>query len=186
MEPVTTQIIIASAFGVTFVAALIILAIKFPDPTPFQYNIFRIVLSLAASGVATTIPGFINIEVNPTTGFLIRAGGAIAVFVIVFFFNPAQLIKAPRGGGNKPPVNKINLSIPGGWSFEEAARSIANVASAAISFEGFEPEQLTQKLRSTEINTTDIREALLQLRYQATGLPAYQVYFEKGVYHIHV
>lgn len=96
MEPVTTQIIIASAFGVTFVAALIILAIKFPDPTPFQYNIFRIVLSLAASGVATTIPGFINIEVNPTTGFLIRAGGAIAVFVIVFFFNPAQLIKAPE------------------------------------------------------------------------------------------
>jgi hypothetical protein len=36
-------------------------------------------------------PGFINIEVKPTTGLLIRAGVALAVFVIVFFFNPARL-----------------------------------------------------------------------------------------------
>jgi|SRR5712664_3090858 len=91
MEPITAQIIIAFSFGVTFVAALIILAIRFPEPTSFQYNVFRIVLSLAAAGAAAMIPGFINIEVNPTTGLLIRAGGAIAVFVVVFFFNPAQL-----------------------------------------------------------------------------------------------
>lgn len=91
MDALTAQIIIAFAFGVTFVVALMVLAIKFPRPTPFQYNVFRIVLSLAAAGAAAMIPGFINIEVNPTTGLLIRAGGALAVFVIVFFFNPAQL-----------------------------------------------------------------------------------------------
>ncbi len=91
MKPLTAQIVIAFVFGVTFVVALIVLAIQFPRPTPFQYNVFRIVLSLAAAGAAAMIPGFINIEVSATTGLLIRAGGALAVFVIVFFFNPAQL-----------------------------------------------------------------------------------------------
>ncbi len=85
------QIIVAFVFGVTFVVTLIILAIKFPHPTPFRYNVFRIVLALAAAGVAAMIPGFINLAFNPTTEFLVRAGGAIAVFVIVFFFNPAQI-----------------------------------------------------------------------------------------------
>jgi len=83
MEPITAQIIIAFSFGVTFVAALIILAIRFPEPTSFQYNVFRIVLSLAAAGAAAMIPGFINIEVNPTTGLLIRAGVACPVCLLI-------------------------------------------------------------------------------------------------------
>ena len=91
MEHLTSQIIIAFIFGATFVVALLVLAIAFPKPTPFQYGVFKITLSLAAAGVAAMIPGFINLEVNPNVGIVIRAGGALAVFVIVFFFNPAQL-----------------------------------------------------------------------------------------------
>jgi hypothetical protein len=45
------------AFGVIFVIALLLLAIFFPEPTPFQYQVFRIVLALAAAGVAALIPG---------------------------------------------------------------------------------------------------------------------------------
>ena len=63
MNPLSAQVVIAFAFGIIFVIALIILAIKFPHPTSFQYNVFRIVLSLAAAGVAAMIPGFINVEV---------------------------------------------------------------------------------------------------------------------------
>jgi hypothetical protein len=77
----------AFAFGVIFIAALLVLAIKFPEPTPFQYMVFRIVLALAAGGVAAMIPGFLRVDVKPG----IRAGGALAVFVVVFFFNPAKL-----------------------------------------------------------------------------------------------
>jgi 8-oxo-dGTP pyrophosphatase MutT (NUDIX family) len=91
MEHLTSQIIIAFIFGATFVVALLVLAIVFPKPTPFQYGVFKITLSLAAAGVAAMIPGFIHLEVNPNIGLVIRAGGALAVFVIVFFFNPAQL-----------------------------------------------------------------------------------------------
>ena len=93
MESLTSQIIIAFIFGVIFIIAMLALALKFPKPTSFQYSVFRTTFSLAAAGVAAMIPGFINLEVNPSLGLLIRAGGALAVFVIVFFFNPAQLKK---------------------------------------------------------------------------------------------
>ncbi len=81
------QQITAFTFGVIFVTALLVLAVKFPEPTSFQYMVFRIVLALAAGGVGAMIPGFLKVEVKPG----IRAGGALAVFVIVFFFNPAKL-----------------------------------------------------------------------------------------------
>lgn len=87
----TTQVVVAFIFGFVFIVALLTLAIAFPKPTPFQYNVFRIVLSLASAGVAATIPGFINIELESTVGLIVRAGGALAVFVVVFFFNPARL-----------------------------------------------------------------------------------------------
>jgi hypothetical protein len=88
----TAQIIVAFSFGVIFLIALLVIAIVIPNPTAAQYKVFRIVLSIAAAGAAAMVPGFLNIEFNPTTGFLVRAGGALAVFVIVYFFNPASLV----------------------------------------------------------------------------------------------
>jgi hypothetical protein len=88
----TVQMIVAFVFGVAFVITLLVIAIRFPNPTPFQYNVFRAVLALAAAGVAAMVPGFIDIQFNPTTEVLIRAGGALAVFVIVYFLNPARLV----------------------------------------------------------------------------------------------
>jgi len=78
---------LAFGFGIIFVVVLLILAIKFPNPTPFQYTVFRIVLALAAGGVAGMIPGFLTIEISKW----LRAGGALAVFVIVYFYSPAGL-----------------------------------------------------------------------------------------------
>jgi MFS family permease len=75
------------AFGVVFVAALMIIAMFFPSPTPFQYTVFRIVLALAAAGIAALIPGLISIQMP-----WVRAGGAIAVFVLVYNFSPAALV----------------------------------------------------------------------------------------------
>lgn len=91
MESLPTQVIVAFSFGIAFVIVLMVVAFVFPRPTSFQYNVFRIILSLAAAGVAAMIPGFINVELNKSSEFIIRAGGALAVFVIVYFFNPANL-----------------------------------------------------------------------------------------------
>lgn len=78
-------------FGVVFIFALIVAAIVFPEPSAFQYAVFRIVLALAAAGVAAFIPGFIHVEVQSW----LRAGGALAVFAIVYFFSPANLVATP-------------------------------------------------------------------------------------------
>lgn len=98
--------LLAFGFGVTFVSVLIVLAIKYPNPSTFQYEVFRIVLALAAGGVAAMIPGFVNVHVANW----LRAGGALAVFVIVYFYSPAHLV----GQSPSPAVTESLLS--GRWS----------------------------------------------------------------------
>ncbi len=83
--------LLAFFFGLCFVAALLVLAVWFPQPTTFQYTVFRIVLALAAAGVAGVIPGMIRLKAQPGTALLIHAGGALAVFVMVYLPAPAAL-----------------------------------------------------------------------------------------------
>lgn len=90
-------------FGVVFVVALLGLAISFPEPTAFQYTVFRIVLALAVSGVVAFVPGFIEVDVNRW----LRAGGAIAVFVIIYFFSPANLVTERRSGPELRPPSSV-------------------------------------------------------------------------------
>jgi TIR domain len=85
------QQIAAFAFGIVFVVALLTLAILFPAPTPFQYMVFKVVLSLAAAGMAAMIPGFLTVTISG----MLQAGGALAVFAVVYFFNPASLVVPP-------------------------------------------------------------------------------------------
>lgn len=105
MESLNKQIVVAFVFGVIFIATMIVLAIAFPEPTPFQERTFKITLSLAAAGVAAMIPGFINVELTQTIGVIVRAGGALAVFAIVFFFNPAQLVVKDQE--NSRPLGQV-------------------------------------------------------------------------------
>ena len=81
--------ILAFVFGVVFVVVLLYAAFAVPNPTAFQYTVFRIVLALAAAGVAAMFSGFLNVEVSNR----VKAGGALAVFVVVYFLAPAALEK---------------------------------------------------------------------------------------------
>ncbi|WP_417912957.1 hypothetical protein [Candidatus Electronema sp. TJ] len=83
--------LLAFFFGLCFVAALLVIAVWFPQPTPFQYVVFRSVLAVAAAGVAGVIPGMIRLKAQPGTALLIHAGGALAVFVMVYLLAPAAL-----------------------------------------------------------------------------------------------
>lgn len=83
-----TEKLLAFAFGVVFVIFLLVIALAIPSPTAFQLSTFNIVLALAAAGCASMIPGFLAVEIPNS----IRAGGAMAVFVIVFFFKPAAMV----------------------------------------------------------------------------------------------
>lgn len=101
-----SQIICAFVFGCTFVCALLVLALFIPNPTPYQYQTFRIVMALAAAGAAAMIPGFLKLEFDATANVLIRAGGALAVFVIVYFFNPAKLPERIDTNLNISPMSR--------------------------------------------------------------------------------
>jgi len=87
----STERLIATLCGVAFVVAILALAVFIPNPQPFQYQVFRIVLSIASAGFVSMTPGFLEVTVSNW----VRAGGALAVFVIVFFYNPAALLVAP-------------------------------------------------------------------------------------------
>jgi hypothetical protein len=88
----TWEKIAGFAFGITFVIVMLIIAIRFPNPSPFQYVVFRVVLSLAASGVGGVLSGFLTVVFGDASKPWLRAGGALAVFVVVFLVNPAALV----------------------------------------------------------------------------------------------
>ncbi|SHG06302.1 hypothetical protein [Bradyrhizobium erythrophlei] len=81
-------------FGVLFVTVILILVFVFPNPTAMQYLVMRIILALATASVATLLTGFITVEIPK----VVKAGGAFAVFAIVFFYNPASLVVTPPSG----------------------------------------------------------------------------------------
>ena len=91
--------ILAFAFGVLFISAIVVLAVKYPTPSQFQYFVFRTVLALAAAGFAVMIPGLLKLELKSW----IRATGTIAIFLVVFFFSPAKL-----ASNEPPPVPAFN------------------------------------------------------------------------------
>lgn len=79
---------LAFGFGVAFVITILVMAVFFPQPSLFQYQVFRIVLAMACAGAISMTPGFLEVRVSN----IVRAGGALAVFVILFFYNPASLV----------------------------------------------------------------------------------------------
>jgi tetratricopeptide (TPR) repeat protein len=82
------ELIASFVFGVTFLTVMLVIAIYFPKPTEYQMYVFRIVISIAVSGIGAVVPGFLVVHISR----YIRAGGALALFVIVYMINPAALV----------------------------------------------------------------------------------------------
>jgi tetratricopeptide (TPR) repeat protein len=81
------QLILAFAFGTVFVVVLLFIAFVTPMPSDFQIFVYRVVMALAAAGIGAIIPGFIVVNISN----FVRAGGAIACFVVVYLVNPPTL-----------------------------------------------------------------------------------------------
>lgn len=113
----TTQIFVAFIFGVIFISAIVVMALRFPTPTSFQYTIFRVVLALAAAGVAGMLTGFITVTLeNKAAGFLISAGGSLAVFIIVYRISPAAItnVQPPPPDPVIPTIRPASIPLPVG------------------------------------------------------------------------
>jgi hypothetical protein len=79
---------------------MVVLAVFIPSPTETQWFVFRVTLSAAAAGIAAVIPGLFAL--NMRAG--VRAGGAIALFGLVFWFNPPRLFSE-----SPPPSGTIRI-----------------------------------------------------------------------------
>ena len=96
---ISTDKILAFVFGVVFIVVLLLVAVFDRNPTPLAIFIYRVILALAAAGIGAVIPGMIDVNVAP----VIRAGGAVALFIIIYWFRPADLVAQNPPPPNPPP-----------------------------------------------------------------------------------
>src|SRR4051812_16442560 len=82
---------LAYVFGCSAVAAVLWLAFRTDNLTDQQFQILRIVLALAGGGVGAVVPGILDLTLNAGTKLALRAGGALAVFVVLYFWSPVYL-----------------------------------------------------------------------------------------------
>lgn len=76
--------VVCFIFGVIFLSVMLGFAVAFPNPSSFQVQVFMAALSLAAAGVGAAIPGIDALRYKG----VIRASGAIVLFLIVWFSRP--------------------------------------------------------------------------------------------------
>ncbi|WP_269713956.1 DUF4019 domain-containing protein [Caulobacter sp. NIBR2454] len=100
---------LAFGFGVVFVSVILLIAVLQPNPSQFSYTIFRIVIALAAAGVGAVLPGFLEVTFR---GWL-RAGGALALFAVVYFVAPAGL--SPITSPLPPPPPENARAVAEAW-----------------------------------------------------------------------
>jgi hypothetical protein len=73
---------------------------------PRLFFVLRVVLSFSTATLGATIPGFLEIGWSGR-GLAIRAGGALALFVLTFLYTPDLVTRQGQGGD-------ITISAPGG------------------------------------------------------------------------
>jgi len=73
-------------------AVLVIMSFAFAmfmdNPSQFKIFIIRSTFAVGCAALASFVPGWINVNIN---GF-IKAGGAIAIILIFYFFNPPAML----------------------------------------------------------------------------------------------
>lgn len=90
--------VVVSGFGVLLMCLVLAICFSVPRPNKFQCFTLRVVLALAAAAIAASIPGFLNLQI----GGVLRASGALSIFIVVYCFNPPLAVNRPtrkRGFG---------------------------------------------------------------------------------------
>lgn len=176
----TPQLWIGLGFTVALVVFLMITFFIKDTSSPTQYITLHFLTALCGGFAGGFLMGeaLFSLQKEMADGAKIAISGTagFAMFFTVWFTYPKRK--------REPLKDIIQLSIPEGWSFEQAARAIVKVARSIINIDGFSSDQLAIALSSADIKSPGVKEALLQLKYLSNKLPAYQVTLENGVYHI--
>lgn len=90
-EPKAWERLLGFAIAILWIGVVAFLIIRNEPIADPNFAIFiRIILSFMAGILGAVIPGFLKISMRGP-GFVIRAGGALALFVISFFFTPTVI-----------------------------------------------------------------------------------------------
>ena len=147
-----TERMVVFVFGVVFLVVMLVLAIAIPEPTAFRYTVFRTVLAVAVAGVAAFLPGFMEANI----GGGVRAGGALAVFVVTFFLNPAGLVSnvAVAPAPTDPFMIHVFESTPDDVRVDRFTFPYSDI-SARSSYSDF--EAILEQLPGTEYSSASHR-----------------------------
>ncbi len=177
------EIVAAFCFGVIFLTTVLTTALFKPDPTPYQYAVFRITLSLAAAGIGAILPGFFEIKNK-----VVSASGALAMFLVVFFGAPAALapvLKEPEEiSDNSQPVIEKWLKEMDAGNLLAAYAQTSDRFRSQYTFKQF--EQLTNQYMAPLGKVTGRRFSSTAFAQSPPGAPVgryqynmYETQFEK-------
>ncbi len=75
--------------GIVFILLTVILAMTIQHPSPFQIHVMLATLALGAGGFAGEFAGYLVANITLGRKLAVTAGGAMAIFALLFFFVPA-------------------------------------------------------------------------------------------------
>jgi hypothetical protein len=174
----TPQLWIGVGFTATLIVFLMLTFIIKDTSSPVQYNTLRFLTSLCGGFAGGFLAGealfSLDQQIADGTRLAISGTAGFAIMFTLWFTYPKRHREVLE--------DRIKISIPAGWTFEQAVRKIVQ---GVINFYGFKPEQLSIVLPATDIDAKNILEALTQLQHATSSLPKYRIGIESGIYHIH-
>ena len=90
--------------------AVFLLVRNQPIADPKLFFVLRVVMSLSAATLGSTIPGFLNVGWWGG-GLIIRAGGALALFVLTFIYTPDLLAENHKSTINQSSTGPLSPPI---------------------------------------------------------------------------
>lgn len=78
-------------FGSLFLLIVLGIVAFGGDPTPTQYQLYRIIIALGGAGFAVALTGSLEVQFPLLGNGFVKATAAFGVFVVLFFFSPAGL-----------------------------------------------------------------------------------------------
>jgi hypothetical protein len=127
-----SSVFIAAIFGALLVGSVAYLFTREPPLTdPRALFMLRILVALGAAGLAAALPGFLELELKPGALFSLRAGGALAVFVLIYQVNPPEIVPSCQHNVTQ------DCPCPGGRTGVQACTSAGAWTECNCTFPGY-------------------------------------------------
>lgn len=174
---IDVSVFTAFVFGVLFVSIMLIFAVFVPNPSQSSQWIFITILALASAGVGAVIPGMLQIDFP-----YIKAGGALALFLVVFATKPAIVhavakIEAPTTSA-LPVINGYLKLIDDG-KIDEALNTLDSESPGASPAVREEIRQVYSAGR------TNLGKVLERIRIGQSGRLLSPSGYPEGLYVVH-